>query len=66
MIKYPEVKHKIPGLFEEIIANDNKMEALKESPISSFEEFKELKEERQRLRIGAEKFIQKQKGGNVI
>lgn len=66
MIKYPQVKHKIPDLFQEIIKNDSKMKTLKESSIPSFEEYKELKDERQRLTRGAENFIQKQKGGNVI
>lgn len=42
------------------------MKTLKESSIPSFEEYKELKDERQRLTRGAENFIQKQKGGNVI
>jgi hypothetical protein len=64
-MKYPGVKHKIPELFKLIIANDDRRAELKSVDVISFNEFKELKKERQQFRRGAEHFIIKQKGGKV-
>lgn len=65
MIKYPKVEHKLPEVFEEIIQSDAKRDELKFSSVPSFQEFKDNKELRSRLRIGAENFIVKQKGGKT-
>lgn len=65
MIQYPKVEHKLPEVFEKIIQSDAKHQELKISSVPSFQEFKDNKELRSRLRIGAENFIVKQKGGKV-
>jgi hypothetical protein len=63
MIKYPKVEHKLPEVFQEIIKNDTRREEIRSSSTPSFQDFKDLKIDRQNLRLGAENFIVKQKGG---
>lgn len=62
---FPKVKHKIPSVFQEIISNDEKRFDLKNSPVIDINLFKDLKDERNRLRIGADNFVIKQKGGKT-
>lgn len=65
MLEYPKVEHKLPEVFNDIIVLDYRRRLMKSSDVISFSDFKDNKETRQRLRIGAENFIIKQKGGKT-
>lgn len=67
MITYPKVEHKIPELFQIIIKIDRVLAAMQSLSVISFSTLKrreKLLERRQELATAAEKFIQRQKGGN--
>jgi hypothetical protein len=62
MIKFPEVKHKLPELFKEIIRHDNEFRELKNSSVVDLKIHQELKSRKIELLNAADKYVQKQKG----
>lgn len=65
MVCYPEVKHKIPELFELIIKSDNLQDMYRKMPVVDFMKFRKNKRDRKEFTTSAEKFIQRQKGGTI-
>jgi len=62
---YPKVQHKIPELFQLIIASDNLLSLLKQVPVIDFSQFKKVRQERRDYLKAAENFIIRQKGGKA-
>lgn len=63
--RYPKVEHKIPELFQIIIKVDKLLELFHARKVVPFKRFHAAKKRRVELSQAAEKFIQRQKGGNV-
>ncbi len=64
-VVYPPVKHKIPKLFQLIIAADNLIDLLKKLKVVNLDQFKSIKKDRQDFTRAAENFVIKQKGGKT-
>lgn len=65
-VTYPSVKHKLPDLFNVIIAADTHLSILKELKVIPFEKYKKYKQDRFAYTRSAENFVKRQKGGNVV
>lgn len=63
MIKYPQVKHKLPDLFTEIIANDNSYRDNLYGTVTSLPRHLSLKKRKRELIDAGDKYVQRQKGG---
>ena len=63
MIQFPAVAHKIPAAFVAKIELDKQWAALKAAPVTSIEEFKQLRAERLIARDKCAAHCQRQRGG---